>query len=189
MTLKTIQFMKTHPLNEVIRKTMGLMMFTQMTDKQSVLFIQTVIALLTIDGVLSALNSAYDKEHCSVNVTACEPLQYKTCLGASLPYTHTSTELAFDSSTQAEIQEKLKLWAGLQNAPRCWDVIQQLLCSVYMPKCDPATDRVELPSQKLCELTRSPCRIVESTRGWPDFLKCDQDHFKSDCKVRCENRS
>lgn len=69
---------------------------------------------------------------------------------------------------------------GLRNAPRCWSVIQPLLCAVYMPKCE--NGRVELPSQSLCLATRRPCSIVDQERGWPNFLKCDQ--FPVGCSVR-----
>lgn len=69
---------------------------------------------------------------------------------------------------------------GLRNAPRCWSVIQPLLCAVYMPKCE--NGRVELPSQSLCAATRQPCSIVDRERGWPGFLKCDQ--FPVGCPVR-----
>lgn len=72
--------------------------------------------------------------------------------------------------------------AGLRNAPRCWDVIQPLLCAVYMPKCEDG--QVELPSQTLCQATRAPCTIVERERGWPDFLKCTPDRFPEGCPVR-----
>ncbi|KAM6895213.1 protein smoothened [Xenentodon cancila] len=104
--------------------------------------------------------------------TTCEALKYNTCLGSPLPYTHTSLILAEDSSTQEEAFEKLTMWSGLRNAPRCWSVIQPLLCAVYMPKCE--NGRVELPSQSLCLATRRPCSIVDQERGWPGFLKCDK---------------
>uniref|UniRef100_A0A3P8R5C1 Protein smoothened n=1 Tax=Astatotilapia calliptera TaxID=8154 RepID=A0A3P8R5C1_ASTCA len=104
--------------------------------------------------------------------TTCEVLKYNTCLGSPLPYSHTSLILAEDSSTQEEAFEKLTMWSGLRNAPRCWSVIQPLLCAVYMPKCE--NGRVELPSQSLCLTTRSPCSIVDRERGWPSFLKCDK---------------
>lgn len=75
----------------------------------------------------------------------------------------------------------LLLPPGLRNAPRCWAVIQPLLCAVYMPKCE--NDRVELPSRTLCQATRGPCAIVERERGWPDFLRCTPDHFPEGCPV------
>ncbi|XP_077356502.1 protein smoothened [Festucalex cinctus] len=104
--------------------------------------------------------------------TTCEALKYNTCLGSPLPYTHTSLVLAEDSSSQEEAFEKLTMWSGLRNAPRCWSVIQPLLCAVYMPKCE--NGRVELPSQSLCLATRRPCSIVDQERGWPNFLKCEK---------------
>ncbi|MBN3298400.1 SMO protein, partial [Amia calva] len=118
-------------------------------------------------------------DYCQKSST-CEVLKYNTCLGSPLPYTHTSVLLAEDSSTQDEAFEKLAMWSGLRNAPRCWAVIQPLLCAVYMPKCD--NGKVELPSQSLCQATRRPCAIVERERGWPDFLKCTTDKFPVGCQ-------
>uniref|UniRef100_A0A8D0DHV1 Protein smoothened n=1 Tax=Sander lucioperca TaxID=283035 RepID=A0A8D0DHV1_SANLU len=116
-------------------------------------------------------NGTIFEDNCKKTST-CEALKYNTCLGSPLPYTHTSLILAEDSSTQEEAFEKLTMWSGLRNAPRCWSVIQPLLCAVYMPKCE--NGRVELPSQSLCLATRRPCSIVDQERGWPSFLKCDK---------------
>uniref|UniRef100_A0A8B9X0L0 Protein smoothened n=2 Tax=Laurasiatheria TaxID=314145 RepID=A0A8B9X0L0_BOSMU len=115
----------------------------------------------------------------------CEPLRYNVCLGSALPYGATSTLLAGDSDSQEEAHGKLVLWSGLRNAPRCWAVIQPLLCAVYMPKCE--NDRVELPSRTLCQATRGPCAIVERERGWPDFLRCTPDHFPEGCPNEVQN--
>ncbi|XP_041110893.1 smoothened homolog [Polyodon spathula] len=123
-------------------------------------------------------------EHCKKTST-CEALKYNTCLGSPLPYTYTSVSLAEDSTSQEEALEKLTMWSGLRNAPRCWEVIQPLLCSVYMPKCD--NGKVELPSQSLCHKTRGPCAIVERERGWPDFLKCTTDKFPVGCPNEVQN--
>lgn len=76
------------------------------------------------------------------------------------------------------------IFPGLRNAPRCWSVIQPLLCAVYMPKCE--NGRVELPSQSLCLATRRPCSIVDQERGWPEFLKCDK--FPVGCSVSSSTR-
>ncbi|XP_041636732.1 smoothened homolog [Cheilinus undulatus] len=126
-----------------------------------------------ISGTRAVLspNGTLFEDRCK-KTTTCEVLKYNTCLGSPLPYTHTSLILADDSSTQEEAFEKLTMWSGLRNAPRCWSVIQPLLCAVYMPKCE--NGRVELPSQTLCLATRRPCSIVDQERGWPNFLKCDQ---------------
>ncbi|XP_029969459.1 protein smoothened [Salarias fasciatus] len=128
-------------------------------------------AWLSGSGAALAPNGTIFEDQCKKTST-CEALKYNTCLGSPLPYTHTSLVLAEDSSTQEEAFEKLTMWSGLRNAPRCWSVIQPLLCAVYMPKCE--NGRVELPSQSLCLATRQPCSIVDRERGWPGFLKCDQ---------------
>uniref|UniRef100_A0A8D0AWS9 Protein smoothened n=1 Tax=Sander lucioperca TaxID=283035 RepID=A0A8D0AWS9_SANLU len=122
-------------------------------------------------GAVLSPNGTIFEDNCKKTST-CEALKYNTCLGSPLPYTHTSLILAEDSSTQEEAFEKLTMWSGLRNAPRCWSVIQPLLCAVYMPKCE--NGRVELPSQSLCLATRRPCSIVDQERGWPSFLKCDK---------------
>ncbi|AWO98068.1 putative smoothened -like [Scophthalmus maximus] len=128
-------------------------------------------ALLAGSAAAMSPNGTVLEEHCR-KTTTCEALKYNTCLGSPLPYTHTSLMLAEDSSTQEEAFEKLAMWSGLRNAPRCWSVIQPLLCGIYMPKCE--NGRVELPSQTLCLSTRRPCSIVDQERGWPGFLKCDK---------------
>ncbi|XP_051031778.1 smoothened homolog [Phodopus roborovskii] len=122
--------------------------------------------------------------HCG-RAAHCEPLRYNVCLGSALPYGATTTLLAGDSDSQEEAHGKLVLWSGLRNAPRCWAVIQPLLCAVYMPKCE--NDRVELPSRTLCQATRGPCAIVERERGWPDFLRCTPDHFPEGCPNEVHN--
>ncbi|XP_042323729.1 smoothened homolog [Sceloporus undulatus] len=116
---------------------------------------------------------------------SCEPLEEGACLGSPLPYAATATLLAGDSASQAQAPTNLLLWSGLRNAPRCWDVIQPLLCAVYMPKCEDGM--VELPSQTLCQATRGPCTIVERERGWPDFLKCTTDQFPEGCPNEVQN--
>jgi hypothetical protein len=54
--------------------------------------------------------------------------------GTNLPYTYTSIEMVGDSNSQQEVFNKLRMWSGLQNVPRCWDVIQPFLCGIYLPR-------------------------------------------------------
>lgn len=126
---------------------------------------------------------------CLTRVTKCDSfvsmnLTEVTCLGTKVKFNHTSLMFAKDSRSFAEVKEKLRLWSGLRNVPRCWDVVQSFLCSVYVPHCYADTNQVELPSKETCERAREPCKIVESYHGgWPDFLSCDQSYFKEACKV------
>ncbi|XP_073435305.1 protein smoothened [Dendrobates tinctorius] len=129
-------------------------------------------------------NESFYMDRCK-KTTTCESLKYNVCLGSTLPYALTSTILAEDSLSQEEVHDKLLLWSGLRNAPRCWEAIQPLLCAVYMPKCE--AGKVELPSQGLCLATRGPCAIVERERGWPDFLKCFTDRFPEGCPNEVQN--
>ncbi|KAG1695552.1 Ubiquitin carboxyl-terminal hydrolase 20 [Nymphon striatum] len=133
----------------------------------------------TQDGDITSLIKTQDKR--CFKKTKCVELGFHFCLGTKLPYKYTSLILANDSSTQQEVQDKLRLWKGLQNVPKCWAVVQPLLCAVYMPKCE--NDVITLPSQEMCRISRGPCRIVEKEKGWPDFLSCDKrEHFPSQCK-------
>lgn len=102
------------------------------------------------------------------------------CLGVTLDYAYTSLDLANDSGTLQEVQENLEAWSALRGAPRCWDVIQPLLCAVYMPRCN--NSQLVMYPRELCLKTREPCKIVpESNHGrWPFFLDCDQPHFSTD---------
>ncbi|KAG8181220.1 hypothetical protein JTE90_002902 [Oedothorax gibbosus] len=93
----------------------------------------------------------------------------------------TLVALADDSNNQFEVQDNLALLEGLRSVPRCWAVVQPLLCSLYMPKCENGS--VALPSQEMCRITRGPCRFVE-TIGWPSFMKCDDKNL---FPPRCRN--
>ncbi|XP_048864698.1 smoothened homolog [Brienomyrus brachyistius] len=137
--------------------------------------------VLVTHSAIAQKNETIFIDHCKKTST-CEVLKYNTCLGSPLPYTHTSLILAEDSDSQEEVLEKLAMWSGLRNAPRCWAVVQPLLCAVYMPKCEGG--KVELPSQSLCQATRVPCAIVEQERGWPNFLKCSK--FPVGCQTEVQ---
>ncbi|KAK3890719.1 hypothetical protein Pcinc_005354 [Petrolisthes cinctipes] len=108
----------------------------------------------------------------------CEVLEERTCLGVPLPYTHTSLSLT-GLPSQRVAREHLEMWSSLRNIPRCWAVVQPLLCAVFFPRCENTS--VELPSHEMCFITRGPCRLVELERGWPEFLKCHEDYPRK-CK-------
>ncbi|XP_076361790.1 smoothened, frizzled class receptor [Tachypleus tridentatus] len=111
----------------------------------------------------------------------CQPLYNTTCFGVKLPYAHTALALVNTSESLADVKEQLILWKGLQSVPRCWAVIQPLLCAVYLPKCE--NGQITLPSQEMCKVTRGPCQVVQHEFGWPEFLKCNSlDRFPPACK-------
>lgn len=138
-------------------------------------FLQLFVTIPTIVLAITSSESCNYPAPC----TAIDP-QQDTCLGVTLDYSHTSLSLANDSSTLEEVQANLAEWAGLQGAPRCWDVIQPLLCAVYMPRCNDS--RILMYPRELCLKTREPCKIVPEMNGgkWPEFLDCDQPHFTTD---------
>ncbi|XP_066992573.2 protein smoothened isoform X2 [Anabrus simplex] len=50
-----------------------------------------------------------------------------------------------------------------------------------MPKCE--EDMVYLPSQEMCKMTLSPCRILLANNNWPSFPKCDDiSKYPQKCK-------
>ena len=69
-------------------------------------------------------------------------------LVSHLNISHCFIVLANDSSSQQEIYEKLIRWSGLRHVPRCWEVIQPMLCGIYMPKCNNDTNQIELPGEQ-----------------------------------------
>lgn len=145
--------------------------------------VRAIAIVLLLLLTLRVANSTCIKKQ----VTSCISLPSNpTCLGASLSsvsgFTHTSTVFANDSLTLDEVTEKLKLWSGLKAAPKCWEVIQPFLCSVYMPRCNSTDLTVERPSRELCLKTRTPCDIIRKISGWPFFLDCNQlDIFSANC--------
>lgn len=147
--------------------------------------VRAIAVVLLLLLTLRVANSTCIKKQ----VTSCISLPSNpTCLGASLSsvsgFTHTSTVFANDSLTLDEVTEKLKLWSGLKAAPKCWEVIQPFLCSVYMPRCNNTDLAVERPSRELCLKMRTPCDIIRKISGWPFFLDCNQlDIFSANCTV------
>lgn len=67
-------------------------------------------------GAALSPNGTVFEDNCKKTST-CEALKYNTCLGSSLPYTHTSLALAEDSFTQDEAFEKLTMWSGENEWP------------------------------------------------------------------------
>jgi hypothetical protein len=55
-------------------------------------------------------------------------------------------------------------WEGLRSSPRCWAVIQPLLCSYYMPKCQDGL--IDLPSQVIIFNYGMAVCVVEEGCGW-----------------------
>ncbi|XP_033726816.1 smoothened homolog [Pecten maximus] len=110
----------------------------------------------------------------------CIPKTFTQCLGGNIPFNYTSLEFVSDSSNLIEVEQKLKLWKGLQGAPECWLVVQPFLCSVYVPKCDNTRGLVELPSKDACQRAHEACKLVDDVQGWPEFLGCSQSYFTED---------
>lgn len=128
--------------------------------------LKIIYCLLVLLSVLVLSTSNY--------TATCEPIssENRKCLGELLPYQFTSTILAEDSTNQKEIQNNLKLWEGLRFLPKCWSVLQPLLCQIYVPKCENST--ITPPCREQCLATRKPCSVVERYKEWPEFLTCER---------------
>jgi len=161
-------------------------LLTEIADMFGFLF----LALLGRQCVASS--SDIMRSGCEMAVPKCELLDSKDCIGAMLPYRRTVPgAFTGDVVHQQDIQASLRQWRALRTVPQCWEVVQPLLCSVYLPLCkfDGTSNMslVQRPSREQCDIARTRCRIVDLYGGWPDFLKCDQTHFSNGCLVSMNN--
>ena len=147
------------------------------------------LLLLAFFGRFCAAGSSdIMRSGCDMVVPKCEPLQAKDCFGALMPYRRTAAgAFTGDTAHQKDVQASLRLWRALRTVPQCWEVLQPLLCSVYLPRCKfDGTSNLSLvqkPSREQCDIVQTRCRIVELYGGWPEFLKCSQKHFSKGCLV------
>lgn len=152
------------------------------------------VVVLVAGNTVSALEIAHYERSlqyrsvCTRQAT-CQEHNNLTCFGSQLPYISTTVELVDDAENQREVDERLtQLEAGLRKVPRCWQLAQPLLCSLYRPPCK--NNSVHLISNTLCESARKACKIIMPQVGpqvgnveWPYFLRCEQDvFFTKGCK-------
>ena len=136
-----------------------------------------VFAMATMISIRNASG-----EPCYHNTTSCEPVNTTFCLTSKITFSHTST--LFTNLSQSEAENHLSIWSQLKRVPECWAVVQPFLCSVYLPKCNVATQQVERPNYGLCERIQSACGVVKEYNGqWLAILQCDQWYFAESCGV------
>jgi len=140
----------------------------------------------------------FQRSDCFQNIPSCVPLSGSECFGVSLPYQYAAPgSFAPQVASIVNVSAQFQLWSALRNVPQCWEVIQPLLCAVYLPRCQTTAASttagnvtsvgmtvVQLPSRELCDVVQTPCRVIELYGGWPDYLRCDQAHFNKGCSVR-----
>ncbi|XP_044587253.1 protein smoothened-like [Cotesia glomerata] len=102
----------------------------------------------------------------------CVRMKTPDCLTVTLPYSMSSNGIVKRYyKTEDEIQAKLhELQTSLQYIPRCWKVVQPLLCMIFRPQC--LNNHVVLPSQETCRRIEEPCRLVFDELIWPKFINC-----------------
>lgn len=128
---------------------------------------------------LMTKNLMISKQDYCLREATCQNLNNFTCFGITLPYTKTTNQ--FTGLSQNETLDILNKWKALQSVPKCWAVVQPLLCAIYLPKCE--NGFVTLPSQEMCNVTRGPCRVVAREQNWPSYLLCENESlFPSGCK-------
>jgi len=112
----------------------------------------------------------------------CVPVAGLTCFNVSSPHASTSFSLTGLANRHAT-RWALDRWRVFQTAPKCWQRLQPLLCSLYLPKCTELKE-VILPSRKLCFQARQMCKDVsQHVDGWPELLDCNKGHFaESECR-------
>lgn len=120
---------------------------------------------------------------CSLKTTSCLQLKNKTCLGVQIPYTTSSNDLVRNISFKDGTFPPLNHWQHFRAIPKCWEVIQPLLCSIYYPKCGKENnDRyVDKPSRALCDSIVEPCKILGSKL--PAIFHCNGSLYGDSCKV------
>lgn len=165
-----------------------------MTVRTATIDMLGFLLLMFLARCCAASSSDIMRSGCDVAVSKCEPVQTKDCFGALLPYRRTAPGVFTGNVTdQKDVQASLQLWKALRTIPQCWEVIQPLLCSVYLPRCknDASLNLslVQKPSREQCDIVQTRCRIVELYGGWPEFLKCDKEHFSKGCLVSMINVS
>ncbi len=127
-----------------------------------------------------------ERTGCRRRVSSCLHLSNATCLGAALPYSHVSLDLA-GKNREYEAVSALREWGVLRAAPECWSAVRTMLCAVMLAPCRvvPGSSgdsfEADLVPRRLCLAARKPCRIVEEQLGgWPDYLRCDNDDVFAD---------
>ena len=138
-----------------------------------------VIFTFILNGI-----SARESFQCSKSAKCEELTKNATCFGTTLPYS--SISYSFTGLQNIwNIKDRLKDWEALKAVPKCWAVIQPLLCSVYLPKCE--NGKVSKVPHQLCRVVQNPCRIVEYVQEWPTFLQCDNSSVFTTVSNECDN--
>lgn len=116
-------------------------------------------------------NAGPEMNNCRRSAT-CHSLKQSTCMGAKLPYLHTTQQ-----QIGLHIREDIEI-LFLKYIPKCWSVIQPFLCAIYLPQCENGT--VYLPPREMCKSTLKPCKILYDMTSHPD---CDNEtSFPPMCK-------
>ena len=125
--------------------------------------VAVILFTLFLGNVAQALlpTVSPSEDQCSKSAKCVAITQNDTCFGAKLP----DTDVSFDFSGHVNIwnvNASLKSdWEWYRNTgPKCWPVLQQLLCAVHFPTCENGT--ISKVEYKLCKKAHNYCPVVET---------------------------
>ena len=86
-------------------------------------------------------------------------------------------------------------WTGLRFSPKCWSVMQPLLCSLYLPEC--VGGQVDLIPKQKCTKVREQCRIIDTViesgllagLEWPTFMNCSNTDIYSTPSIAAPHKA
>ena len=153
---------------------------------------------LSLDRPLEVVAAPQDVQGSCNRATECVSLPTNaSCFGIQLPYELTSYNAFTNSELHHywDVQARLDAWSALKFVPKCWAVIQPLLCSIYMPQCSNGT--VPMLEKQLCTAVKSQCRIVDLVSKlphlsltWPQFIDCEnKEVFYSGKRQACASKN
>ncbi len=149
------------------------------TIRAAVIFCSLAQSLVLSEDVIPSLSEV----DCSKS-TDCDLLpENATCFDTTLPYNSVSFSFTGLQNKWNTIS-RLNDWSVLKSVPKCWAVIQPLLCAVYLPKCEDG--RVNKVPRQLCSVVQNPCRIVTAEKEWPSFLDCNNASIFTTIVDQCE---
>ena len=111
--------------------------------------------------------------------------------------------LFLESKTYWEIQSELRKLSLLRYVPRCWQLIQPLLCAYYLPKCSVQKKEkitystIDMIPKNICYKAREKCKAIinsdiidselqQDENKWPKFLDCEDTNIFHESHVFLE---
>lgn len=123
------------------------------------LFCYLFIVVTALVSIIHVYPSLASPDKCTVTApSSCVKMESSLCLDATLTYNYTYPY--FWKTDQSSIHEYLNsTFSSMRKVPRCWTLLESLLCPVFFPKCD--ENRIALPSHEMCRNLNTSCKLIE----------------------------